>query len=38
MVKFTLRHFSGALGRYPWPQVSAVEGLVEGMEYTMVIF
>ena len=38
MVKFTLRHFSGALGRYPWPQVSAVEGLVEGMEYPMVIF
>lgn len=38
MVRFALRHFSGALGDYPWPQVSAVEGLVEGMEYPMVIF
>src|SRR3989454_543715 len=34
----TLRHFSGALGQYPWPQISAVEGLVEGMEYPMVIY
>jgi hypothetical protein len=38
MVRFALRHFSGALGQYPWPQVSAIEGLVEGMEYPMVIF
>ena len=38
MVRATLRHFSGALGRYPWPQISAVEGLVEGMEYPMVIY
>ena len=38
MVRATLRHFSGALGQYPWPQVSAVEGLVEGMEYPMVIY
>src|SRR5207245_1826144 len=30
--------FSGALGQYPWPQVSAVEGLIEGMEYPMVIY
>src|SRR2546422_1035469 len=38
MMRATLRHFSGALGQYPWPQVSAVEGLVEGMEYPMVIY
>jgi Peptidase family M1 domain len=38
MLRFALRHFSGALGQYPWPQISAVEGLVEGMEYPMVIF
>jgi len=38
MVRFALKHFSGRLGQYPWPQVSAVEGLVEGMEYPMVIF
>jgi hypothetical protein len=38
MVRFALKHFSTALGQYPWPQVSAVEGLVEGMEYPMVIF
>ena len=38
MVRFALRHFSGALGQYPWPQVSAVEGLIEGMEYPMVIY
>jgi hypothetical protein len=38
MLRFALRHFSNALGQYPWPQVSAVEGLVEGMEYPMVIF
>ena len=38
MVRFALRHFSGALGQYPWPQVSAIEGLIEGMEYPMVIF
>jgi len=33
MLRFALKHFSGALGQYPWPQISAVEGLVEGMEY-----
>jgi len=38
MVRFALRHFSSALGQYPWPQVSAVEGLIEGMEYPMVIY
>src|SRR5437773_1771942 len=38
MVRFALRHFSGTLGQYPWPQVSAIEGLIEGMEYPMVIF
>ena len=38
MVHFALKHFSGKLGEYPWPQISAVEGLVEGMEYPMVIY
>ena len=38
MLRSALRHFSGALGQYPWPQISAVEGLIEGMEYPMVIF
>ncbi|PYP57876.1 MAG: peptidase [Gemmatimonadetes bacterium] len=38
MLRFALRHFSGALGQYPWPQISAVEGLIEGMEYPTVIY
>jgi Peptidase family M1 domain len=38
MLRATVKHFSGALGQYPWPQISAVEGLIEGMEYPMVIF
>ncbi|MFN2571710.1 MAG: M1 family metallopeptidase [Gemmatimonadales bacterium] len=38
MVRFALKHFSGKLGQYPWPQLSAVEGLIEGMEYPMVIY
>ena len=38
MLRFALRHFSGALGQYPWPQISGVEGLIEGMEYPMVIY
>src|SRR5438477_11924220 len=38
MVRFALKHFSNAVGQYPWPQISAVEGLVEGMEYPMVIY
>lgn len=38
MLRFALRQFSGALGQYPWPQMSAIEGLIEGMEYPMVIF
>lgn len=38
MLRFALRQFSNTLGQYPWPQISAVEGLVEGMEYPMVIF
>jgi Peptidase family M1 domain len=38
MLRFSLRQFSNALGQYPWPQISAVEGLVEGMEYPMVIY
>jgi len=38
MLKFSLRQFSNTLGQYPWPQLTAVEGLVEGMEYPMVIY
>jgi hypothetical protein len=38
MLRYSVRHFSRALGQYPWPQVSSVEGLVEGMEYPMIIF
>ncbi|HKA59552.1 MAG TPA: M1 family metallopeptidase, partial [Gemmatimonadales bacterium] len=38
MLRFALRHFSGALGPYPLPQITAVEGLIEGMEYPMIIF
>ena len=38
MLRFALRQFSNTLGQYPWPQISAVEGLVEGMEYPMVIY
>ena len=38
MLRSSLRHFSNALGQYPWPQMSSVEGLVEGMEYPMIIF
>ena len=38
MLRATVRHFSGTLGQYPWPQISAVEGLVEGMEYPMLIY
>ncbi|MGH7607686.1 MAG: M1 family metallopeptidase, partial [Gemmatimonadales bacterium] len=30
MLRFGLLHFSETLGRYPWPQISSVEGLVEG--------
>ncbi|MGH7606173.1 MAG: M1 family aminopeptidase, partial [Gemmatimonadales bacterium] len=38
MLRFGLVHFSETLGRYPWPQISSVEGLVEGMEYPMITF
>ena len=38
MLRATVQHFSETLGRYPWPQISAVEGLIEGMEYPMVIY
>lgn len=38
MLRHALIHFSETLGRYPWPQISSVEGLVEGMEYPMIIF
>ena len=38
MLRATVKHFSETLGQYPWPQISAVEGLIEGMEYPMVIY
>ena len=38
MMRFALQKFSGTLGRYPWPQISSVEGLIEGMEYPMITF
>jgi len=38
MLRFALRHFSGALASIRGRQISAVEGLVEGMEYPMVIY
>ncbi len=38
MAWFTIRHFSETWGRYPWPQATTVEGLVEGMEYPMLTF
>lgn len=38
MLRHALIHFSDKLGRYPWPQVTSVEGLVEGMEYPMIMF
>jgi len=38
MVRFALRQFSNTWGRYPWPQISSVEGLIEGMEYPMITF
>ncbi len=38
MARFTIQHFSEAWGMYPWSQASAVEGLIEGMEYPMLTF
>src|SRR5947209_3635806 len=38
MAWFTIKHFSGTWGTYPWPHATTVEGLVEGMEYPMLTF
>lgn len=36
MGRFSIQEYSGRWHRYPYPQVSAVEGPVSGMEYPMV--
>ena len=38
MVREGLRNFSGRWLRYPYPQISSVEGPIEGMEYPMITF
>ena len=38
MVREGLRTFSGRWLRYPYPQISSVEGPIEGMEYPMITF
>ena len=38
MAWFTIKHFSETWAKYPWPQTTTVEGLVEGMEYPMLTF
>ncbi len=38
MMRLALAHFSDTWARYPWPQFSTVEGLIEGMEYPMITF
>jgi len=38
MSRFALKEFSERWGKYPWPQLTSVEGLVEGMEYPMITF
>ncbi len=38
MVREALRHFSEQWHRYPYPQITSVEGPVEGMEYPMLTF
>ncbi len=36
MTRFSIREYSNRWYRYPYPQISAVEGPVSGMEYPMV--
>ncbi|MDX2121232.1 MAG: M1 family metallopeptidase [Gemmatimonadota bacterium] len=36
MSQYSIREYSGRWPRYPYPQISAVEGPVSGMEYPMV--
>jgi Peptidase family M1 domain len=38
MVRDALQHFSEQWYRYPYPQISSVEGPIEGMEYPMLTF
>ena len=38
MARGAIEHFSEQWLRYPWPQASAVEGPIEGMEYPMMTF
>jgi peptidase M1-like protein len=38
MVRDALRYYSEQWYRYPYPQITSVEGLVEGMEYPMITF
>ena len=36
MSRFSIQEYSTRWFRYPYPQISAVEGPVSGMEYPMV--
>lgn len=38
MAREAVRHFSEKWFRYPYPQMSSVEGPIEGMEYPMITF
>jgi hypothetical protein len=38
MVREALRYFSEQWHPYPYPQITSVEGLIEGMEYPMITF
>ncbi|SRR6266498_3650464 len=37
MTQWTIRHYSQAFFRYPYPQATTVAGLVSGMEYPMLV-
>ena len=38
MVREALKYFSEQWYRYPYPQITSVEGPIEGMEYPMLTF
>jgi hypothetical protein len=38
MARAAIQHFSETWLRYPYPHATAVEGLIEGMEYPMLVF
>jgi hypothetical protein len=38
MARETVKHFSETWYRYPYPQMSSIEGPIEGMEYPMITF